>query len=89
VAIFAVGQAFAYPAIALLATARATVVERSAALGAVIAFVDVALASGAFLLGIAADAWGYRAVFVAGAASALAGLGLLARMGAAPGTPRS
>jgi predicted MFS family arabinose efflux permease len=87
VAVFAIGQAFAYPAIALLATARSTVVERSAALGAVIAFVDVALASGAFVLGIAADAWGYRAVFVAGAASALAGLGLLARMTVAPGTP--
>jgi predicted MFS family arabinose efflux permease len=84
-AIFAAGQAFAYPAIALLATARATPVERSAALGAVIAFVDVALASGAFVLGVAAEAWGYRAVFVAGAASALAGLALLARTRAAVG----
>jgi predicted MFS family arabinose efflux permease len=83
-AIFAFGQAFAYPAIALLATARATPAERSAALGAVIAFVDVALASGAFVLGIAADAWGYRAVFAAGAASGLAGLVVLATAGVSP-----
>jgi predicted MFS family arabinose efflux permease len=77
-AVFAVGQAFAYPAIALLATARSTPAERSAALGAVIAFVDVALASGAFLLGVVAHAWGYGAVFLAGAASAVGGLALLA-----------
>ncbi|MBW3592581.1 MAG: MFS transporter [Actinobacteria bacterium] len=76
-AIFAGGQALAYPAIALLATARATLAERSAAVGAVIAFVDVALASGAFVLGIAADAWSYRAVFAAGAVSAALGLVLL------------
>ena len=76
-AIFAGGQSLAYPAIALLATARATLAERSAAMGAVIAFVDVALAAGAFLLGIAAHAWGYRAVFLAGAISAAAGLVLL------------
>jgi MFS family permease len=79
-AIFAVGQAFAYPAIALFATGRAPPAERSAALAAVIAFVDVALASGALLLGFAANAWGYRAVFVCGAAAALAGLALLASL---------
>jgi predicted MFS family arabinose efflux permease len=77
-AIFAVGQAFAYPAIALLAMARSATAERSAAVGAVIAFVDVALASGAFLLGIAADVAGYPAVFAAGAVSAGLGLALLA-----------
>jgi MFS family permease len=79
-AIFAVGQAFAYPAIALLAMSRATAAERSAAVGAVIAFVDVALVSGAFLLGIAAEFAGYGAVFAAGAASAVAGLVLLSRV---------
>ena len=78
-AVFAVGQAFAYPAIALLATARSTPRERSAALAAVIAFVDVALASGALVLGVFADLWGYRAVFAAGAVAAIAGLVVLAR----------
>ncbi len=76
-AIFALGQAFAYPAIALLATARASAIERSAVLGSVIAFIDVALASGAFVLGLVASAWGYPAVFAAGAVSALGGLVLL------------
>lgn len=85
-AVFAVGQAFAYPAIALLATARAAPAERSAAVGAVIAFVDVALATGAFLLGIAADQAGYRAVFFAGALSAAIGLALSARMRPAAAT---
>jgi MFS family permease len=80
-AVFAVGQALAYPAISLLAMARSTAAERSAALGALIAFVDVALASGAFVLGVAADAAGYGAVFAAGALSAVAGLVLVWRLG--------
>lgn len=79
-AIFAAGQAFAYPAIALLATARAAPAEKNAAVGAVIAFVDIALATGAFLLGIAAEAAGYSAVFLAGALSAAVGLVLLMRV---------
>lgn len=76
-AVFAVGQAFAYPAISLLAMARSSRAERSAAVGAVIAFVDVALASGAFVLGVAAELAGYPAVFAAGALSAGVGLVLL------------
>jgi predicted MFS family arabinose efflux permease len=83
-AVFAVGQAFAYPAIALLAMSRATIAERSAALGAVIAFVDVALVSGAFLLGIAAELAGYGAVFALGAVSAAGGLVLLSRVSVKP-----
>ena len=81
-AVYASGQALAYPAIVLLAIARSAPPERSATVGAVAAFVDVALASGAFLLGIAAHAAGYPAVFAAGAISAVAGLVLLARIGA-------
>jgi predicted MFS family arabinose efflux permease len=79
-AVFAVGQALAYPAVALLAMTRAAPSERSAAVAAVIAFVDVALLSGAFVLGFAADAAGYDAVFWLGAVSAAGGLVLLARM---------
>jgi MFS family permease len=79
-AVFAGGQAFAYPAIALLATARADPKERSAAVGAVIAFVDVALATGAFVLGAVANSAGYRTVFVAGAVSAAVGLAVLWRI---------
>jgi predicted MFS family arabinose efflux permease len=83
-AVFAVGQALAYPAISLLAIARSTAADRSAALGAVIAFVDVALASGAVVLGVAAEAGGYGAVFAAGAVSAAAGLALVWRLRAPP-----
>jgi predicted MFS family arabinose efflux permease len=85
-AVFAVGQGFAYPAVALLAMTRSSLAERSAAVAAVIAFVDVALLSGAFLLGFAADAYGYGAVFLFGAASAAAGLAVLARMTPRPAT---
>ena len=89
-AVFAAGQALAYPAIVLFAMARSADDERSAAVGAVAAFVDVALASGAFVLGIVADAAGYGAVFLAGAASALLGLVLLARVAArAPAAARA
>jgi predicted MFS family arabinose efflux permease len=86
-AIFAVGQAFAYPAIALLAMSRSTVAERSAAVGAVIAFVDVALVTGAFLLGIAAELGGYGAVFISGAVSAVGGLVLLSRVNVGASAP--
>ncbi len=79
-AIFAVGQALAYPSITLLAMARASADEQSAAVGALIGFVDAALAGGAFVLGLAADAMGYRAVFAIGAASAAAALVLIPRV---------
>ncbi len=84
-AVFAGGQAFAYPAIVLLAMGRSAPAERSAVVGAVAAFVDVALAMGAFALAIAAEAAGYRGVFLAGAVSAALGLVLLA--GVRPGAP--
>ena len=79
--VFAAGHALAYPAVSLLALARARASERSAALGSVSACVDIALAGGAFALGVVAEVAGYRGVFVAGAAIALAGLLLLARLG--------
>ena len=83
-AVFAFGQALSYPAIVLLAMARAEPAERSATVGAVVAFVDVALASGAFVLAVAADAAGYGAVFLAGAVSAALGLAFLTRIGSSP-----
>jgi MFS family permease len=78
--VFAGGQALAYPAIVLLAMESSSPAERSAAVAAVAAFVDIALASGAFLLGITADFFDYRAVFLCGAVSA--GLGLVVVQGA-------
>jgi MFS family permease len=83
-AIFAAGQALAYPAVAVLASARAPKSEQSATFGAVIAFVDIALLSGALVLSVAAEAAGYGAVFLAGAISAALALALLMRITAAP-----
>src|SRR5687768_18084461 len=64
-AVFAVGQALAYPAIILFAIARTDERERSAVVGSVTAFVDVALAGGAMTLGAIAALTGYRGMFVA------------------------
>jgi predicted MFS family arabinose efflux permease len=80
-AVFAAGQALAYPALVLLAMGRTREHERSAAVGAVAAFIDVALATAGLVLGLVADAFDYRAVFLVGAVSALAGLALLQEVG--------
>lgn len=64
--------------------ARSAPAERSAVVGAVAAFVDVALTAGAFVLAVAAESAGYRAVFLAAAVSAVVGLRLILRIGARP-----
>lgn len=73
-AVFAAGQALAYPAIVLFAIARTDDRERSAVVGSVTAFVDVALAGGAMTLGAIAALTGYRGVWLAASLSAFAGL---------------
>jgi MFS family permease len=73
-AIFAVGQALSYPAAVLLAMQASTEAERSAVVGGVTAFVDVALGLGAFVLGAVAAVTGYAGAFVVGAFVALSGL---------------
>ena len=83
-ALFAAGQALAYPALVLLALARAKPAERSAAVATAAVFVDIALATGAFLLGVVAEVFDYRAVFAAGAVSAVLGLLLLLRVRTEP-----
>lgn len=82
-AIFALGQSLAYPAIVLLAMARAPAAERSAVVGAVTAAVDVAIAAGAFVLGTAAELVGYNGAFLVAAVVAASGLLVLARLGTA------
>jgi predicted MFS family arabinose efflux permease len=54
--------------------------ERSAAVAAVAVFVDIALAMGAFLLGVGAEVLDYRALFAVGAVSAAVGLLMLVRV---------
>jgi MFS family permease len=73
-AIFAVGQALSYPAAVLLAMETSSEAERSAVVGGVTAFVDVALALGAFTLGAVAAFTGYAGAFFVSAFVALGGL---------------
>jgi MFS family permease len=72
--IFAVGQALCYPAAVLLAMQAAAASERSAVVGGVTAFVDVALALGALTLGAVASVTGYAGAFIAAAVVATSGL---------------
>jgi MFS family permease len=78
--VFSVGQALAFPALMTLAMRRAPTRERGVVAGTVTAFVDLAIASGAVVLGGVADLGGYPAVFLVAAAVAGAGLVLLQRL---------
>jgi MFS family permease len=73
-AIFAVGQALSYPAAVLLAMETSHEAERSAVVGGVTAFVDVALSLGAFTLGAVAAFTGYAGAFLVSSLVALCGL---------------
>lgn len=77
-AIFAVGQALTYPAAVLLAMQVTSPAERSAVVGSVGAFVDIALGAGAFVLGAVAEVAGYGSAFVVASLIALSGLLVLA-----------
>jgi MFS family permease len=76
--VFAVGQALVYPSAVLLAMEATSPAERSAAVGSVGAFVDVALGIGAFVLGAVAQVTSYSSAFLVSAAIALSGLLVLA-----------
>jgi len=82
--VFSVGQALAFPAVLTLAMARAPAGDRGAVAGTVTAFVDVAIAVGAILLGGVADAGGYPAVFLVSAGVAAGGLVVLRRVAFRP-----
>ena len=79
-AVFAVGQALAFPALMTLAVAAAPPTERSSVVGTFSACADVGFAVGALGLGGVAAAVGYEGVFVVGALSSVAGALLLARI---------
>lgn len=78
--VFSFGQALAFPALMAFVVEGAPAHERSAAVGTLSAFVDLALAAGAVLLGGVVAATGYRGAFLAAAAVAAGGLLLLARL---------
>ena len=79
-AVFAVGQALAFPSLMTLAVEGAPAADRSSVVGTFTAFADVGFAIGAVSLGAVADAAGYEGVFLAAAAASLCGLIVLARM---------
>ena len=72
--VFAVGQALMYPAAVLLAMESTSTAERSAAVGSVGAFVDVALGLGAVTLGGVAAISGYGGAFITASIVSLGGL---------------
>jgi predicted MFS family arabinose efflux permease len=78
--IFSCGQALAFPALLMLAVHQAPPSERSAAVGTVSAFLDLALATGALTLGAVAAVGGYRTAFGVAACVAASGLLLLPRL---------
>lgn len=75
--VFGAGQALTYPSAVLLAMEATTTAERSATVGTVGAFVDVAIGVGAFTLGGVAAVWGYGGAFLVASFVALSGLAVL------------
>lgn len=76
-AVYAVGQALAFPALMALALRDASPGERGAAIATFTAMVDVGFGIGPAALGFVAHGLGYGSVFLFGAAVALLGLVLL------------
>ena len=83
-AVFAFGQALAYPALLTLALRDASDAERSSVVGTFTAFVDVAIALGAVALGAVAAVTSYGGAFVTASGVALVGLLALQRMKPGP-----
>lgn len=75
--VFGIGQAFAFPALMILAIRGAAPSERGAVVGTYSAFVDLAFGVGALSLGPIAHRYGYPEVFAISAAIAIVGLILL------------
>lgn len=73
-AVYGVGQALAFPALMTLALRDVPPGERGAVVATFTSFVDIGFGIGPAALGFVADAAGYPAVFLAGAAVAALGL---------------
>lgn len=85
--VFSFGQALAFPALMAFVVAGAPAHERSAAVGTLSAFVDLAIASGAVVLGVVVKLSDYRGAFLVAALVAAGGLLLLARLPAPRSSP--
>jgi MFS family permease len=82
-AVFAVGQALAFPALMTIAVRGAPAAERGAVIGTFTAFFDLAFGLGAVTLGAVAATVGYAGTFLAASLVAVAGL-ILLRVAARP-----
>ena len=77
VAVFAVGQALAFPALMTLAVEAAPPSERGSVIGTFTAFFDLAFGLGAVSLGAVSELLGYSGLFVTAGLIAFAGMGLM------------
>lgn len=77
--VFAVGHAFAFPALMTLAVSRAPATERSSVVGTFSACAEIGFAVGAISLGAIAAVAGYDSVFVVCSVAPLLGALVLAR----------
>lgn len=75
-AVFAIGQALAFPAFMALAAGDAPPAERGAAVGTTTAFIDLGFALGPISAGVLAARFSDASAFLGGAAMAAAGLAL-------------
>ena len=92
VAVFAVGQSLAFPALMTLAVEGAPPSERGSVIGTFTAFFDLAFGLGAVSLGAVSELLGYSGLFVTAGFVALAGMAmmfLMSRRAAAPAEARA
>jgi MFS family permease len=79
--VFAVGQAFLFPALMSLAVGSAPASERGSVVGTFTAFFDLAFGLGAVTLGAISEALGFSGLFLSASAIAAAGTLLLVKNG--------
>lgn len=77
VVVFAVGSAFMYPAMLLMALEGSTERDRGSAVGTISSCFDLSQGIGSLVAGAVAALTSYRGAFAAGAVGALVGVGLL------------
>ena len=84
-AIFAIGQALAFPALMTIAVSGAPVAERGSVVATFTAFFDLAFGLGAVTLGVIANSLGYSGTFVAAGIVAAIGFVLMLRLASGGG----
>jgi predicted MFS family arabinose efflux permease len=87
VAVFAVGQSLAFPALMTLAVEGAPAPERGSVIGTFTAFFDLAFGLGAVSLGAVSELLGYSGLFVTAGVIAFAGMGLMMFVSRRAGAP--